>query len=78
MEKSLSIGQYVASEAVKGNIQQVLAEKTPQFIASVTSLVNSSEALKEAEHGSILNACLTAATLDLPINQNLGIAYIIP
>ena len=32
----------------------------------------------EAEPKSILLACLTAASLDLPINQSLGFAYIIP
>lgn len=78
MNQNLSIAQYVAQEAVKDNIQQVLKDKTPQFIASVTSLVNSNEALKNADKQSVLLACLTAASLDLPINQNLGFAYIIP
>jgi recombination protein RecT len=78
MEKQLSIAQYVANEAVNANIQQVLKEKTGQFLASVTSLVNSNEGLKTCDQGSILRACLIAASLDLPINQNLGFAYIIP
>ena len=78
MEKGLSIAQYVAQEAVSANIQQVLKEKTGQFIASVTSLVNSNEKLKECDQGSVLRACLTAASLDLPINQSLGFAYVIP
>lgn len=78
MKNELSIAQYVAQEAVKDNIQQVLKDKTPQFIASVTSLVNSNDTLKNADKQSVLLACLTAASLDLPINQNLGFAYIIP
>jgi recombination protein RecT len=65
-------------EAVKGNIQDTLGKKTAQFVASVASLVNSNSALAECEQRSILSACLIAATLDLPINQNLGFAYIIP
>jgi len=77
-KKQMSIAEYVGKEAVSGNIQQVLKEKTAQFIASVTSLVNANEALREADNKSILLACLTASSLDLPINQNLGFAYIIP
>lgn len=73
-----SITQYVAHEAVQANIQQVLKDKTPQFIASVSSLVSSNEGLKKCDNGSILRACLVAASLDLPINQNLGFAYVIP
>lgn len=75
--KELTIGQYMSQEAVSGSIRQVLAEKTPQFIASITSLVNTNPALAEADKKSILSACLTAASLDLPINQSLGFAYVI-
>lgn len=68
----------MSSEVVSKNIQETLGKKTPGFIASVASLVNSNEALQKADKKSVLLACLTAATLDLPINQNLGFAYIIP
>ncbi len=75
---NLSITQYVNNDIILKNIQDVLKDRTPQFITSVVSLVNSSDALKEADKKSVLGACLTAASLNLPINQNLGYAYIIP
>lgn len=75
---SSSIVEYMSREAVKGNIQETLGRKSPQFIASVASLVNSNPAIAECEQKSILSSCLVAAALDLPINQNLGFAYIIP
>jgi len=74
----LSIVAYMGQEAVSQNIKQTLGAKTPQFIASVASLVNANDALKSADKKSVMLACLTGATLDLPINQNLGFAYIIP
>lgn len=73
-----NIVAYMEQQAVQDNIKSVVREKTAQFIASVASLVNASEALKAAEPKSVLLACLTAASLDLPINQNLGFAYVIP
>jgi len=73
-----SIVEYMAGESVKNNIRETLGKKTPQFIASVASLVNSNEMLATADRKSVLLACLTAASLDLPINQNLGFAFIIP
>jgi recombination protein RecT len=66
------------SEIVKSNIQETIGAKTPQFIASVASLVNSNPAIAECEQKSIMSACVIAAALDLPINQNLGFAYILP
>jgi recombination protein RecT len=42
------------------------------------SVVNSSEKLKQADQTSIYMAAMMAASLDLPINSNLGFAYIIP
>ena len=78
MTKSTSIVEYMSNEAVKDNIQETLGRKTAQFIASVASLVNSNPAVARCEQKSILSSCLVAASLDLPINQNLGFAYIIP
>src|SRR5258708_15431511 len=78
MAQELSIIQYINNDTVKKNIEAVLGERTPQFITSVVSLVNSSEALKAADKKSVMGACLTAAALNLPINQNLGFAFIIP
>lgn len=77
MKAGNSIVQYMTSQVVSDNIKETLGKKTPQFIASVAALVNSNKLLEEADRHSILAACLTAAALDLPINQNLGFAYII-
>lgn len=76
--KPTSIVTYMNSVKVFNNIQDTLGKKAPQFIASVAALVNSNKLLKDVDQNSILSACLTAAALDLPINQNLGFAYIIP
>lgn len=65
-------------EAVKKRFQELLGEKAQSFIVSVINAVSSSEALKDAERNSILFAAATAASLDLPIDPNLGFAYIIP
>lgn len=78
MTKATSIVEYMGRESVKSNIQDTLGKKTSQFIASVASLVNSNPAIAECEQKTILSSCLVAAALDLPINQNLGFAYIIP
>jgi recombination protein RecT len=66
------------SDAVKSKFAEMLGAKSAGFLVSVMNCVNSNDLLKNAEPNSILFAAATAASLDLPVNQNLGFAYIIP
>lgn len=63
---------------IKGRFEEVLGKKAPGFIASMLALTNSNQALKTSEPMSIISAAAIAATLDLPINPNLGFAHIVP
>lgn len=73
-----SFSQLLDSDAVKNRIKEVLASRSNQFITSALSLVNSDSKLQQCEPTSLFNACLVSASLNLPINNNLGFAYIIP
>ena len=68
----------LGAESVKKRFQEILGKKAPGFISSVLSCVNSNNLLQTAEPQSVLNSAVIAATLDLPINPNLGFAAIVP
>jgi len=70
--------ELLESPAMKQRIEEVLGERKSQFITSALSLFNANASLQNCEPASIFNACLTATSLGLPINNNLGFAYIIP
>lgn len=74
----LTLQQLVKSDAIIKSAERTLGSKGQQFLTSVLALANSSPAIAECNPMTTYNACLTAATLDLPINQNLGFAYIVP
>lgn len=63
---------------VKAKFEELLGKRAPQFITSVLQIVSSNALLSKADPVSIFNVAATAATLDLPLNNNLGFAYIIP
>lgn len=63
---------------VKKRFQDILGKKANQFLASITSLVSSSTNFNDVDPNTIMSGAIVAATLDLPINPNLGFAYIIP
>lgn len=68
----------LANDNVKARFKEILGKKAPGFISSIVAVANSNSLLQKAEPQSIMNAAVIAATLDLPINPNLGFAYIIP
>lgn len=65
-------------DTVKQRFRNMLGKKAESFLVSVINVVSNNRMLAEADRDSILFAAATAATLDLPINPNLGFAYIVP
>lgn len=63
---------------VQAKFEKLLGEKAQGFISSVLQTVNSNTLLQKADPNTVLTAAATAASLDLPINQSLGFAWIVP
>lgn len=57
---------------------QVLGAKKQEFVNNVTALVANDTALQECEPLSIMYSAIKATALDLPLDKNLGFAYVIP
>lgn len=57
---------------------ELLGKNAQSFATSVLQVVNSNDMLKKADPQTVFSAACMAATLNLPINNNLGFAYIIP
>jgi len=74
----VTVNQFMAQTKVRSRFEEILGVKAAGFISSVVNTVNSSINLRAADPNSIIMAAVIAATLDLPIDKNLGFAYIIP
>ena len=72
------ITRWLGTDKVRNKFAEVLDKGADAFIASLLSLINETPQLKTADPESVLMSALTAATLKLPINKNLGFAYIVP
>lgn len=73
-----TIKYYLSTDSVKSRFNEILGKKSAQFMASVTNAVSGSAYLRDCDQQSVLGAAFIAASLDLPIDPNLGRAYIIP
>lgn len=68
-------------DKLRGRFNELLGERTPQFISSLVSMVNADQNLQRAFYEapmSVIQSGLKAAAFDLPIDQSLGYAYIVP
>ena len=63
---------------VKDKFEKMLGKRSTSFITSVLQIAAQNHLLAQADPLSIYQAAAVAATLDLPLNQNLGFAYIVP
>lgn len=75
--KAPSIKQLLDMDVYKKRINEIMGKKAASFMASIVNVSNL-PGLKDAEPNSIISSSIVAATLDLPIDQNLGFAYIVP
>ena len=78
MSNELSIKGFFNRDAVKSKFQELLGEKSQGFMASVLQVTSQNHLLAKADPASVYTSAMMAATLDLPINQNLGFAWIVP
>lgn len=74
----LTTKNLFAQENVQKKFQEMLGKRAPSFITSVLQIAASNELLAKADPLSIYNSAAVAATLDLPLNNSLGFAYIVP
>lgn len=68
------------SEGYKKLINDTLGDPkiAQRFIANISSVVSNNYQLQKCEPASILSAGFQAESLNLPLNQSLGYAYVVP
>lgn len=72
-----TVSSLMGKVDVKRRFEEILGKKAQGFISSVIN-VSKSKSLVDADPNSIMASAVVAATLDLPIDPNLGFSYIVP
>lgn len=78
---SALLNSTLDKEGYRNRFNDLLGERAPQFVSSIVSMINADAKLDKAFREApitVIQAALKAATFDLPIDQSLGYAYIIP
>lgn len=78
MSNLQAFNQTIANQRTQEYLTQVLADKKSSFVSNITALVANDAKLQACEPVSLMYAGIKATALDLPLDQNLGFAYVIP
>jgi recombination protein RecT len=71
--------KMILSDAgVQEQFKNALQDNANAFVASIIDLYSSDASLQQCEPAALIMECLKAATLKLPINKQLGFAWVIP
>lgn len=70
--------ETITNPRTQSYLTQVLAEKKSAFVNNITALVANNVNLQACEPMSLMYAGIKATALDLPLDANLGFAYVIP
>lgn len=75
------LNSMLDSEGYRKRFDELLGSRAPQFISTIVSLVNADPNMQKVFYQApvtIIQSALKAASFDLPIDPNLGYAYIVP
>lgn len=76
--KETGLQAVLARPEIQEKFKSILKDKTQAFTATMLQVVANNKTLANSDPQSIIGAAMTAAVLDMPINPNLGFAYIVP
>lgn len=76
--KQMDLKKFFGQESINNKFKELLGKKSASFVTSILQIASSNDMLKNADPVSIYQAAAVAATLDLPLNNSLGFAYIVP
>jgi len=68
----------LSTESVQEQFKSVLKENAGAFVASIIDLYNTDKTLQACDPKAVVMEALKAASLKLPVNKQLGFAWIVP
>lgn len=73
-----TFNSFITNPKTSDYLTEVLKDKKNQFVGNLTSLVANNKNLQECNPSSLMYSAIKATNLNLPLEQNLGFAYVLP
>ena len=76
--KKQSIGNFLNFPETNKFLEETLKGKKGEFVSNILALVDNDSKLAECDPKDLMMCCINSTALNLPLNKNLGYAYVIP
>lgn len=73
-----AFNNFITGAKTQEYLNKVLGSEKNSFVNNIVSLVSNAPMLQKCEPSSVMYAALKATALKLPLDPNLGFAYVIP
>jgi recombination protein RecT len=73
-----TLNSILGNESIKRRFEEILGKKSAGFMSSIVSATKANAELAKCDPNTVISSAVIAATLDLPIQSNLGFAHIVP
>lgn len=78
IQQQQSISNFLNMPSISKFLQDTLAEKKPEFVSNLIAMCDADANLAKCNPGDLMKCAMNATSLNLPLNKNLGYAYVIP
>lgn len=78
MNTPATVKSLLSQQNVKVKFEEILKERAAGFTANLAVMVNNSAALSKCDPMTVVSAAVVAASLNLPLDPNLGFAAVVP
>lgn len=76
--QQLTVKSLLSQESVKERFKNILKDRAAGFMANLAVVVANNDMLAKCDPVSVISAAVISASIDLPIDPNLGFAAIVP
>ena len=73
-----SMANFLNTPSVDESLNKMLGERKAEFVSNLISLCDADKNLAECDPAALMRCAMNATSLNLPLNKNLGFAYVIP
>lgn len=73
-----TIANFLSFPATRNFLEETLGEKKSEFVSNLIALTDADNKLAECDPATLMKCAMNATALNLPLNKNLGYAYVIP
>jgi recombination protein RecT len=76
--QNVSIANYMNSPSISKWLEETLQDNKSEFVSNMIALTDASPTLAQCDPNKLIKCAMNATALNLPLNKNLGFAYVIP